>query len=91
MEGTENSKPYESATEQVCINIQKKKKKDGGKEEKKKDKDVFPGTADLELRRRRRMMGASGEEDELVSQKQFCFQLVSRPVGKDFFTIFLFG
>ena len=72
MEGTERPKPYDSVTEQVCRNIHKKK--NGGKEEKKKDKDVFPRTVDLELRRRRRLVHASGEEDELVSQKQFYFQ-----------------
>ena len=49
-------------------------KKNGGKEEKKKDKDVFPCTADRKLRRRRRLVRASQEEDELVSQKQFYFQ-----------------
>ena len=50
------------------------KKKDGGKEEKKKDKNVFPCTVALELRRRRHLMHASRETDVLVSQKQFYFQ-----------------
>ena len=47
----------------------KKKEKDGEKEEKKKYKDVFPYTAALELQKRRRLMRASREADELVSQK----------------------
>ena len=72
METIERPKPYESATEQVCRNIQKKKKR--RKEEKKKDKDVFPRTAALELRRRRCLMRALREANELVSQKQFYFQ-----------------
>ena len=75
MEGTERSKPYGSATEQVCRNIYIYIYiRDGGKEKKKKDKDVFPRTAALELQSMRHLMRASQEADKLVSQKQFCFQ-----------------
>ena len=41
---------------------------------KRKTRNVFLDIADLELRRSRRLVHATQEEDELVIQKQFYFQ-----------------
>ena len=78
MEGIERPKPYGSIIVQVCRNIHLKKKKEERKmverKRRRKKRNVFLCTADLELRRRRCLVHASQEEDELVSQKQFYFQ-----------------
>ena len=63
VEGIERPKLYDSATVQVCRNIQKKK----GREEERQ-RNVFLCTADLKLWRKGQMHTSRGD-DELASRK----------------------